>query len=92
MKQAQQTFSLREIESKLIGIWSNIFNKNGIDVNSDFFELGGNSLTAVKFLHRVEQEFGVDSLLPDVLFTNGVLKRLAVEIENYINSNQPVKV
>ena len=51
-----------------------------ISGDSDFFELGGNSLTAIKLISRVERVFGPETLLPEALFTDGRLRSLAEAI------------
>jgi FkbM family methyltransferase len=69
-------------EQRLAGIWRDIFGISEITVESDFFELGGNSLTAVRLIARVEEAFGQDVLAPDVLFETGKLGALAAAIDS----------
>jgi thioesterase domain-containing protein/acyl carrier protein len=45
------------LESQLVAIWESGFNKRPIDVHDDFFELGGDSLLAVKLFARIEKVF-----------------------------------
>jgi acyl carrier protein len=68
-------------EDKLKEIWQEIFGVVEIKSDSDFFELGGNSLTAIKLISQVEREFGPETLLPEVLFMDGRLKTLADAID-----------
>ena len=76
---------MQKIEQKLIEIWENLFGRKDISPDSDFFELGGNSITAIKFIAEVEQQFGNEVLLPDVLFANSQLAHLAQSIEKCVN-------
>lgn len=45
------------IETFLIELWEKLFNIQGIGVNYDFFELGGDSLLAVQFLMEVQKRY-----------------------------------
>ncbi|GLX93221.1 hypothetical protein GT755_03520 [Herbidospora sp. NEAU-GS84] len=57
-------------ESAVAEIWTELLGQAPPSVDDDFFELGGQSLTMVQFLARVEEQFGVE--LPiDVLFASG---------------------
>lgn len=51
-----------------------------VDAGSDFFRAGGSSLTAIKLIARAEESFGEDSLLPDDLFGNSVIREIAESI------------
>ncbi|AJK46615.1 phosphopantetheine-binding protein [Burkholderia plantarii] len=48
--------------------------------DSDFFEAGGTSITAVKLLSRVEGHFGEDALTPEALFEQSRLSDIASHI------------
>jgi hypothetical protein len=50
------------------------------NADSDFFEAGGTSITAVKLLSRVEAHFGEDSLTPEALFAQSRLHEIALHI------------
>jgi len=43
---------------RLIDIWSRILNDTGVGPDSNFFDLGGDSLLAVGLFLEIEQEFG----------------------------------
>lgn len=68
-------------EEAIADIWRNLFGITEVAVDDDFFELGGNSLTAIKFLARVEERFGVDALLPETLYDDARLRSLATSID-----------
>ena len=55
------TKSYQNISNELKNIWAQVFclNKNVIDVNHNFFELGGNSLLAMSILSRIHRVFSV---------------------------------
>ncbi|MDZ8091509.1 MAG: acyl carrier protein [Nostoc sp. DedQUE05] len=53
--------------NKMIMLWEQVFNVEGLDNSSDFFDLGGHSLLAWRILQSVEEDCGVE--LPiDLLF------------------------
>jgi thioesterase domain-containing protein/NAD(P)-dependent dehydrogenase (short-subunit alcohol dehydrogenase family) len=55
-----------ELEASLARIWQNALGIEQIGIHDDFFELGGQSLIAIRLLSQFRNEFGVD--LPVVTF------------------------
>jgi len=45
-----------ELEEKLVSIWEEVLEVKKIGVQDDFFDLGGNSLNAVKVISRIQRE------------------------------------
>ncbi len=68
-------------EEAIAEVWQGLFGITAVGVGDDFFELGGNSLTAIKFLSRVEERFGLDVLLPEMLYDDARLGSLARSID-----------
>nr|WP_263975541.1 non-ribosomal peptide synthetase [Leptolyngbya sp. 7M] len=66
-----------DLEQKLMAIWQNLFNLSTIDIQDNFFDLGGDSLLAVRLFARIEQEFG-KKLPLSVLLQSPTIKQLAV--------------
>ena len=56
-----------ETDSKLIDILKNIFNIDIISLNDDFFELGGDSLSAINLSSFVKSIFNVELFVKDIL-------------------------
>ena len=56
-----------EIELRMTRIWSNILEQDHIGVGDDFFDLGGHSLLAVGLMAAIDQEFGVDLPLGELM-------------------------
>ncbi|ORX75151.1 acetyl-CoA synthetase-like protein [Anaeromyces robustus] len=85
------------IEKKLCDIFSKIFNvdKNRIGKNSDFFELGGDSLLAVKVLSIIEEEFNIKLNIKDILKCS-IIQELGQFIEEVLynsdNKNEAFKL
>jgi FkbH-like protein len=47
-----------ELEARLVSVWEELLGVDGIQVEDDFFELGGSSLLAVALFSRLAKEFG----------------------------------
>ena len=52
-----------DTEKALAAIWSDLLNLPVVGVNDDFFDLGGQSLTAIRVVSRVREVFDVDLAL-----------------------------
>ena len=52
--------SHEDILERVDMLWLEALGDDGMTENSDFFQLGGDSLSAVQFVARVEEEFGVE--------------------------------
>ncbi|WP_426576124.1 amino acid adenylation domain-containing protein [Xenorhabdus stockiae] len=50
------------IEQQLADIWRDVLNRTQIGTNDNFFEIGGNSLTAITLLSRVQDAFPENKL------------------------------
>ncbi|MGB8843146.1 MAG: amino acid adenylation domain-containing protein [Aliidongia sp.] len=48
-----------ELETQLVGIWSDILRDKTIESTSEFYSQGGTSLSAVRLLARIRKEFGL---------------------------------
>lgn len=46
-------------EDLLRGIWSTVLNRSDLDRSTNFFDLGGHSLQAVRIINRISDTFGV---------------------------------
>lgn len=65
----------------LAEIWAGIFGPEAVRPDADFFDLGGDSLAAVRLLAHVERRLGEDALTPDLIFTDSTFGALAAAIE-----------
>src|SRR3989442_10818737 len=68
------------IESTLVAIWSEVLGRPSIDVHDDFFELGGDSLTAIRILSRLQTALDVTVTMEQVL-SSPTIVALAASIE-----------
>ncbi len=46
------------LEKRLLTIWEDLLQRHPVGVDDDFFEIGGDSLTAIDLVLRLEKEFG----------------------------------
>jgi acyl carrier protein len=69
-----------ETEKALAAIWSELLNVQHIGVDDDFFDLGGQSLVAIKAVSRIRDVFGVDVALRN-LFERPTVAGLAEVID-----------
>ena len=70
-----------KLEKTISEIWCSALKKETIDIEADFFELGGNSLLAVKVMSLLEKEIGL-KLSINQIFKNPNIAELAKAIEN----------
>jgi thioesterase domain-containing protein/acyl carrier protein len=64
------------VELQLARIWGEILSLDSVGVNDNFFDLGGNSMSAVRLMARVQKEFG-QGLPLSILFQQGTVEHLA---------------
>ena len=72
---------MNETQRRLVGIWQKGFESQGVGIDDDFFDLGGDSLLAAGLFSRIEREF--DQILSiDVLVDRPTIRLLADLLEN----------
>jgi amino acid adenylation domain-containing protein len=81
---APQTHS----EQKLAAIWAEALKGANIGRHDNFFQLGGQSLSAIEVIARVRQSLGVEVAITD-LFAHPVLADLANNLESAEQSELP---
>jgi acyl transferase domain-containing protein len=67
------------IEEGLAAIWAEVLGLEGIGMQDNYFELGGDSLLATQMFSRISQTFSIDISLEKVLF-NQTIAELSREI------------
>ncbi|CAM1357013.1 amino acid adenylation domain-containing protein [Tenacibaculum halocynthiae] len=77
-----------EEQEKLVGIWSEVlgFEKEKISISSDFFQLGGHSLSAITLVNKINQIFNVEVSLQDLFLYRTVLE-LSIHISGMNKGN-----
>jgi amino acid adenylation domain-containing protein len=74
-----------EAEKKLSAIWLEVLGRtsdtgSAVDIDANFFEIGGHSLKAASMLSRIHREFNVRMPMAD-LFQQPTIRRLAAHIK-----------
>ncbi|WP_151737535.1 condensation domain-containing protein, partial [Paenibacillus tengchongensis] len=65
-----------ETEAKLLDIFQQVLNVQGIGTRHDFFELGGHSLLVMRLVLRIQETFNVEVSVRDV-FSHSMTESLA---------------
>ena len=69
------------LQSQLVKIWEEILRTKPIGIKEDFFELGGNSLLAIRMLARVEKALNTRVTLATLMFAP-TIERLAAMLRD----------
>ena len=69
-----------ETERTLAEIWTEILKLESLKCDDDYFDLGGNSLSAIQIVSRIEKEFGVRIEFEDI-YDYSTLRQLAEHID-----------
>ena len=77
------------LQLQLIAIWEEVLGVRGIGIRDDFFDLGGNSLLAMRMLQRAEVACG-KVILPSALFRNPTVEHLAGEMAREARDESPM--
>ena len=72
-----------EVDKKLVKALKEILNIDEISLEDDFFELGGDSLSAITLCAKIQSEFNVNILVKDIL-ANTQIQELSNEISEKI--------
>ncbi|MEE9372220.1 MAG: amino acid adenylation domain-containing protein [Saprospiraceae bacterium] len=72
-----------EIEVMLVTIWQEVMQIQPIGINNKFLELGGNSLTAIRLITRINTAFDLD-LSVSCIFDMPTISKLGKHIEQTI--------
>ena len=76
------------LQLQLIAIWEEVLGVSGIGIRDDFFDLGGNSLLAMRMLQRTEVACG-KVILPTALFRNPTIEHLAGVLAREVIQDAP---
>ncbi|CAG0907747.1 unnamed protein product, partial [Cyprideis torosa] len=78
------------LELQLAQLWEDTLHISPISVYDNFFEIGGDSLLAIRLISNINQQFGVQIPL-NTLFQNGTIEQLALLLrrDNNTHNNNP---
>ena len=79
---------VNETEEMLLKIWSEILNieESKISTNTSFFDIGGNSLSAITLSNTILKTFSIDLVLTDIF-----AKRTISKMSDYILTVKQIK-
>lgn len=75
------SYPTTSVEDILINYWKQILNLEKICLDDDFFDLGGNSLLAIKAITRINKELGL-KLAVSTIYQLSTIRQLAHKIES----------
>ncbi|MDO5104185.1 MAG: SDR family NAD(P)-dependent oxidoreductase [Lautropia sp.] len=70
-----------ELELDIQGVWGEFLGIEGIGIDDNLFELGGDSLLAIQLLARVRNQYGVE-LHPAAFLKSPTIRLLAEQVES----------
>ncbi|MEI8238186.1 MAG: amino acid adenylation domain-containing protein [Actinomycetota bacterium] len=73
-------------ESVLAAVWRDVLGRGAIGLDSDFFDMGGNSLLAMRVIARVRARFGVD-LSVRAMFESSTLSTASEQIDRILRES-----
>jgi acyl carrier protein len=79
-----------EIEKLILKICTEILKADAINLEDNFFEIGGHSLNAVRVISRIQKELDVDLALKEIFYTP-VLAEIAEKVRILNNNKDSVK-
>jgi acyl carrier protein len=71
---------LTNTEQMLATLWAETLGVERVDVDENFFDLGGDSLLAFRLVSRVASEYGIDAS-PEMIFDLPTVRELARAID-----------
>lgn len=80
------------LATEMLGVWKNFFGNDEIDLDADFFELGGDSLKAMSMINTLHKKFNVE--IPVMYFMEKpTIMDIIEKIENthWVNAAQTAK-
>lgn len=80
------------VDQKIIFVLKEILNINKISIDDSFFDLGGDSLTAITLCSKIYNEFNIQLSIKDIL-ENPIIKDLSdvISSKDLHNKNCPLK-
>lgn len=71
---------LTEIQKKVIHVWKEVLEYDGISLDDEFYDYGGNSMLMIRFINRLKELYGIH-MTPDVFFMGSTVRELAQSCE-----------
>lgn len=78
---------LTTLQKQLIEIWKNTLGIEKVDIDDDFFKLGGTSMLLIKLAFEISDKLNIDIQIQDVMLFNTV-RKLADHIDSSNNTDE----
>jgi acyl carrier protein len=77
--------NLQEIKEQLMSIWNEcaVFDVDEVGFDDDFFQIGGNSIYAIRVVVKIKEIYDVD-ISSKVFFENPTVNKLSLIIYNLV--------
>jgi len=96
LKQGDYVAPVTDTERKLVKIWSEVLgvSEATLSIKSDFFDLGGNSLKAIRLITKVHQSLSVRLKISDLFFNRELesLARILDGLNHSVKSNFEIEL
>ncbi|MBW9154630.1 SDR family NAD(P)-dependent oxidoreductase (plasmid) [Clostridium estertheticum] len=83
--------NIKEIDLKLAQIWGKVLGITEVDINDDFYDIGGDSILAIDLLRYLEREFKDFVNIVDI-FTYSTIDKMSKYLNTKINKKENVEV
>ncbi|WP_306416969.1 non-ribosomal peptide synthetase [Fulvivirga maritima] len=78
--------ALTPIQHEMLEIWKDILDLEILNIHDNFFEVGGNSLLAIRLVHNIRKHFQID-ISVKTLFKAKDIKALCEQVEIIVGEN-----
>ena len=96
MQQATYIAPNTETEKKLVKIWSEVLGleEDTLSIKANFFDLGGNSLKAIRLITKIHQTLNIRLVISDLFFNNDLesLARMLAGLNISVKSNFEIEL
>jgi acyl carrier protein len=82
------TRAVDDVMERLRRLWASALGSDEVGDGEDFFELGGNSLTAIDLMARIRAEFGIELNIA-LLFDHPTLEGIAEVVCGSLTAGAP---
>ncbi|EPX2856277.1 amino acid adenylation domain-containing protein [Streptococcus pyogenes] len=83
----ESKFSKDEYEEILLNIWRDLLGQNNINSDDNFFEVGGDSLLAVRLINKINNVFSKSLKITDLYENPSILELKSILKKQYINND-----
>jgi acyl carrier protein len=96
MQQATYIAPSTETEKKLVKIWSEVLgeDESTLSIKADFFDLGGNSLKAIRLITKIHQSLNIRLVISDLFFNSDLesIARMLDGLDVSVKSNFEIEL